>query len=181
MTTADPVAVPTIETSRLRLRGWRAEDAKAYERIMGHPDVMRALLRGPDSGGEAVRRLHRQWQEQGFGHWAVEERASRTLIGRLGLSHHSDWRPDPDNLEVGWTLDPALWRRGLATEGGTAALTYGFEALGAARIISITLPENRASRGVMEKLGLTLRGSARWRGAEHVWYAIERDAWLELC
>jgi RimJ/RimL family protein N-acetyltransferase len=174
-----PSPVPTIETQRLRLRGWRPQDAEPYERIMGHPEVVRALVRAPEPGAEAIARLDRQWQEQGFGHWAVEDRASGWLIGRIGLAHHLDWTTDPDNVEVGWTLDPAVWRRGLATEGGAAALGYGFEELGLGLIISITLPTNRASRGVMEKLGLSPRGTARWRGAEHVWYAIEREAWLE--
>jgi RimJ/RimL family protein N-acetyltransferase len=171
--------VPTLETTRLRLRGWSARDAASYERIMGHPRVTSALGRRPEPGAAAVSRLARQWREQGFGHWAVEERASGALIGRIGLAHHPDWTPDPDNVEVGWTLDPEVWGRGLATEGGGAALADGFGRLGLERIISITLPENRASRRVMEKLGLTLRGSARWRGAEHVWYAVERSTWRD--
>ena len=54
---------------------------------------------------------------------------------------------------MGWLLDPAVWGRGLATEGGAAAVRYGFEELDAARLVSICTPENTASRRVMEKLG----------------------------
>ena len=57
------------------------------------------------------------------------------------------------------------------------SVRYGFEGLGLARIISITLPENAASRRVMEKAGLTYRGETRWRGHDVIWYAIDRDAW----
>jgi RimJ/RimL family protein N-acetyltransferase len=42
------------------------------------------------------------------------------------------------------------------------------------RIISITRPTNLASRRVMEKLGLTYRGEAFWRGFDQIWYGIER-------
>ena len=70
-----------------------------------------------------------------------------------------------------------IWGRGLATEGGAASIRYGFEVLGFDRIISITDPDNAASRRVMEKLGLTHRGQRFWRDGKHVWDAIERDRW----
>jgi RimJ/RimL family protein N-acetyltransferase len=172
-------AVPSFETERLRLRGWKPEDVPALARVLDHPEVTRYLhLPGFESPGDTVERLCRHWAQRGFGHWAVEERASGELIGRLGLLHHRDWTLDPENVEVGWVLARAAWGRGLATEGGRAALRYGFERLGVPRIISIADPANRASRRVMEKLGLTLGGAARWRGVDVVWYSIERPAWM---
>ena len=78
---------------------------------------------------------------------------------------------------MGWRLDRAYWNRGLATEGARASLRYGFRGLGLGRIISITLPQNAASRRVMEKAGLTLRGETRWRGLDVVWYAADRREW----
>ena len=79
--------------------------------------------------------------------------------------------------EVGWRLDRAYWNHGLATEGARASLGYGFRGLGLEGVISFTVPENVASRRVMEKCGLTFRGRTRWRGLEHVWYAIDRREW----
>jgi RimJ/RimL family protein N-acetyltransferase len=43
------------------------------------------------------------------------------------------------------------------------------------RLISITLPYNHRSRAVMERLGMTYRGGAVWRGYEQVWYALDRE------
>ena len=57
------------------------------------------------------------------------------------------------------------------------SLRYGFEEMDLAGIISITLPENAASRRVMEKAGLTLRGETSWKGHEVVWYAVDREEW----
>ncbi len=42
------------------------------------------------------------------------------------------------------------------------------------RLISITVPGNTRSRAVMERLGLTLRGTALWKNLDVVWYAIDR-------
>ena len=43
-----------------------------------------------------------------------------------------------------------------------------------ALLISITVPANARSRAVMERLGLTYRGIAQWRGLDVVWYAVDR-------
>lgn len=172
---------PTLSTARLVLRPWREGDLDRYAAIFADPAVTRFLGDGkPLSRAECAERiayLTRHWRDHGFGHWAVEERSTGTLVGRIGLLHHRDWREDPDNVEVGWSLARAYWGRGLATEGALASLRYGFEELELARIISITAPANKASRRVMEKVGLRLAGEAFWRNSKVVWYAIERASW----
>ena len=105
--------------------------------------------------------------------WAVEHRATGAFAGFVGLLHVENW-PEGGATEVGWRLKRSFWGRGLATEGARASLRYGFEVLDLERIISITLPENAASRRVMEKAGMTLRGETRWKGREVVWYDAER-------
>ena len=168
-----------IETERLLLRQWREGDLEAYARICADTKVMRYLpaTLSREKSLEQMAGFVRHWEEQGFGLWAVEERASGKFIGFVGLMRHDDWREGEHRTEVGWRLGRAHWGRGLATEGALASVRYGFEGLGLARIISITLPENAASRGVMEKAGLTYRGETRWRGHDVVWYAIDRDTW----
>jgi RimJ/RimL family protein N-acetyltransferase len=93
-------------------------------------------------------------------------------IGQIGLNHLAYW-PGPEKTEVGWELHRRWWGRGLATEGGRAALRFGFEERGLRRIISTAVSDNHASRRVMEKLGLTYRGTHVIAGAEIVWYAID--------
>jgi RimJ/RimL family protein N-acetyltransferase len=67
--------------------------------------------------------------------------------------------------------------QGLATEGGRAALRYGFEVVGLERIISVTRADNAASRRVMDKCGLVFQQEITHRGALVVWYAIDRAGW----
>jgi RimJ/RimL family protein N-acetyltransferase len=172
---------PVLVTRRLVLRPWREDDLDRYAQIFGDPEVTRYLGDGAPltraQSEERIAYLVSHWREHGFGHWAVEDRATESLIGRIGLLHHPDWREDPDNVEVGWTLARAFWGRGLATEGALASLRYGFETLDLDRIISITSPTNRASRRVMEKVGLTLTGQSFWRNERVVWYEIDRSSW----
>ena len=154
-------AVPELETRRLRLRAWREDDLEPLARLNADPRVMHHMARGPMSSEETRKQLSRfvgHWEEHGFGLWAIEDRKTGAFLGRAGLSYHVVW---PDDPEVGWFLDPAAWGRGLATEAGAASVRFGFETLKTDRLVSICLPENKASRRVMEKLGfafLTTRG-----------------------
>ena len=83
------------------------------------------------------------------------------LIGHIGLEHMDDW-PLEDKVEVGWVLHPYYWGRGLATEGGRASVRFGLDKIGLGRIISTTFSDHIASRRVMEKCGLTYRGTLFW-------------------
>jgi ribosomal-protein-alanine N-acetyltransferase len=107
----------------------------------------------------------------------VEEKTSGAFIGFVGLRYNEEWSEGEHKTEVGWRLDRAWWNRGLATEGALASLGYGFEVLELERIISFTVPENAASRRVMEKCDLVQQGETRWKGLDHVWYALDRRYW----
>jgi RimJ/RimL family protein N-acetyltransferase len=173
--------VPGILTRRLRLRGWREGDVELMTAIYAEPEVVR-YLRPLDLDGtrQQLSRFVDHWKEHGFGLWAVEDRASGRLIGRIGLVHHDDWTETSYDAEVGWTLERATWSRGLATEGGAAALRFGFETKGMERIISIAHRENVASQRVMEKLGLKREGATNWRDQPVVWFTISREDWRRL-
>jgi RimJ/RimL family protein N-acetyltransferase len=170
-----------IETEKLLLRRWLEEDLEPYARLCADPEVMRFIGNGStlnrEQSGEQVSRFVRHWDERGFGLWALEEKESGAFIGFAGLSYQEDWPEGEHKTEVGWRLDRAFWGRGLATEAAKASVTYGLEALGLERIISIIQPGNTASRRVAEKAGLTPRGETRWRNSEVVWYAIDRRQW----
>jgi ribosomal-protein-alanine N-acetyltransferase len=170
--------IPLIETPQLLLRDWWYEDIAPLAAIYADPEVERQLVpMSRDATEEQVAYLLAHWEVEGFGLWAVEHRETGRFIGRIGLIRHTDFTQEPDPVEVGWTLERAVWGQGLATEGAMASLRFGFDTLGCDRIISITRPTNTASRRVMEKCGLTYQGATFWREIDHVWYAIDRDRW----
>jgi RimJ/RimL family protein N-acetyltransferase len=172
-------AVPEIETERLLLRGWLEEDLDALERVVGHPLVRRVLRRRQATKDRiriGIQKMQRHWELHGFGPWAAVEKDSGRLIGHIGLERLDDW-PLDHKVEVGWVLHPYYWGRGLATEGGRASVQFGLKKAGLDRIISTTFPGHLASRRVMEKCGLSYRGTLFWeeRGLEVVWYEIGRE------
>jgi len=167
-----------LETEHLILRPWRAEDGLELERLFGDPAVRGGRSFPPERIARFAEASLRQWQVNGFGPWAVIEKASGCWIGRLGLDELDEW-PEGDRIEVGFELHQAWWGRGLATEGARAALRFGFEEHGLERIISVTAASHAAARRVMEKLGLRYQGTRTWMNPDVpvVWYAIDRAAW----
>jgi RimJ/RimL family protein N-acetyltransferase len=168
------LSLPELETERLRLRQFCDEDLDAYARITADAETMRYLARGaPFDRGDALRSLgyiRSHWQIRGHGPWAVEEKASGALIGRIGLLRPDGW----PGLEVVWLVARDRWGEGLATEGGRAALGHAFAVLREPRAISLIAPENAASIRVAEKLGMRFEEKRQIAGKTAALYAIRR-------
>ena len=158
------------------MRQWRADDLDALTEIYAQPEYLAHMPALDRTGTEKqIERFSRMWREDGVCQWAAVDLRTDRLIGRIGLLRHHDWPLAPDPIEVGWTLHRDYWGQGLATEGGRAAMECWRELLlDDAQLISITVPANARSRAVMERLGLTYRGTAQWRRLDVVWYAVDR-------
>jgi RimJ/RimL family protein N-acetyltransferase len=169
-----------IETDRLLLRQWRDGDWIGLRRTYGDAEVMEwigATASDLASTAAAVGRMSMHWRLLRYGMFAVEERSSAEIVGRVGLMQHPDWPIDGPKVEVGWTLQRSVWGQGYATEAAMASLELGFRRLGLPQIFSMTRPDNVRSRAVMERCGLTLRGEVDFHGWNQVYYAIDEENW----
>jgi RimJ/RimL family protein N-acetyltransferase len=167
----------TLKTERLTLRLFRACDLDAYAAMTSDPEVMRHIGEGrPLSRVDAWRNLALMlghWQLRGYGLWAVEERSTGEMVGRIGCWNPEGW----PGFEVGWMLRRAWWGRGYATEGARAALAYAFSELSQPEVISLIRPENAPSIGVARRLGERLDGSTEVLGREALVYRLRREEW----
>jgi RimJ/RimL family protein N-acetyltransferase len=167
----------TLETERLILRMFREDDLEQYAGICSDPEVVRYLGEGQtlDRAGawRQMAMILGHWKLRGFGLWAVEERGSGKLVGRIGFFEPEGW---PD-FEVGWVLGREHWGKGYATEGARRALAYAFEEMGRDHVISLIRPENGGSIRVAERLGERLEGRMELYGHEVLVYGIDRATW----
>jgi len=140
----------------LRLRRWRPENLEPFAALNADPEVMEHFpsVLSPEETAAGVDRIEKHFETHGFGWWAVEVPSQAPFIGFIGLAVPAFEVSFTPCVEIGWRLARPWWGRGLATEGAQAALAYGFEHLKLPEIVSFTVPGNRSSRRVMEKLGM---------------------------
>lgn len=137
------------------LRNWRDSDRAPFAALNADPEVMR--FSGPPMSRAAVD----AWVDaqadriecDGWGLWAVEVRSTGEFVGFVGLSRPRFTAAFTPCVEVGCQLVRRAWGHGYATEGGWAALAYGFGILRLGEIVSFTVETSGRSRAVMERLG----------------------------
>ena len=145
-----------FETSRLKLRQWRAADREPFAALNADPRVMEFFpaLQGYAASLASIDSWQEQFASQGWSNWAAELKASGEFIGFIGLSVPRRQLPCSPCVEIGWRLAHAHWGQGLATEAAKGTLAVGFERLRLSEIVSFTAIGNLRSRAVMERIGM---------------------------
>jgi len=146
-----------LRTPRLLLREWRDEDTEPLAKLSSDPAVMEFLLPFRDRAASDawIARMRRHNDEHGFAYWVVERAGEAGFVGTLGLSEvRSAGFPFGPAIEIGWRLAQDHWGRGYATEAARAVIDDGFGRLGLDEIVAFTVPANRRSSGVMERLSM---------------------------
>jgi len=99
--------------------------------------------------------IDQQFEERGFGLWAVEVPGRSPFIGYVGLSVPKFAAHFMPAVEIGWRLDRPFWGCGYATEAAFAVLADGFERVRLHEIVSFTSPLNLPSIRVMKRIGMS--------------------------
>ncbi len=145
--------IPRLETERLILRE-HSESDFAHERDFFATDASR-FVGGPLPAHRAWRALAMMvghWAFRGYGFWALEDKATGTYQGRVGLWFPEGWA----EREIAWTLMPHAEGKGYATEAALAARAHAYDVLGWDTAISQIDPKNEPSRAVARRLGASL-------------------------
>jgi ribosomal-protein-alanine N-acetyltransferase len=144
---------PPLETERLILRDFEADDLEALFRIQNDLAAMPLAFFASDI--DQCRNYHETHAKQrgivGFAPWVAVLKATAEIVGWGGLQIDPF---DPGwGIEVGYFFHPAHRRQGLASELVQASLAHGFEDLTMDEIGAFARPANVPSIGVLEKAG----------------------------
>ncbi len=166
---------PTLETERLRLRPFLAEDAPAVQRLGSAREIVDGLISIPRpysldaakawiAGQVCSFRIGRSF------HFAIERRESAGLIGAIELS---DIDSEHAQAELRFWVGVRWWGRGYATEAAREIIRFAFESLSLNRIYTHYVARSPLAARLSRKLGMKkeglLRGRARrWNGFEDV-------------
>ena len=174
-----------VETPRLRLREFVEDDWPAVLAYQSDPRYLTYYPWAERTETEVRAFVNRFLAWQGAQprlkfQLAVTLRDGGSLIGNCGIR-----LPEAGALAaaLGYELAPQHWGHGYATEAARAMVDFGFETLGLHRIWGECVPENAASRRVMEKLGMKREARMRqtqWfkgRWWDTLVYAVLEDEW----
>ena len=154
-----------LETPRLYLRRFVAEDAQLLFDLDSDPEVMRFISKGQPTSMSRIENviipkfLNYYAQSPPRGFWAAHERSGDEFIGWFHL------RPDiyeAEEIELGYRLKRSAWGRGFATEVSRALVEQAFREWHYEKVSARTLEVNMASRRVMEKAGLQFEREFLW-------------------
>ena len=157
-----------LETKRLIVRSWTPDDGEDAFAIYGDPEVTRYLAGSiyqesiEQTQAWLARLIAKEAGMAPFGFWPVEERSTGRVIGHALLQYAKI--NGEDRVELGYGFARACWGHGYATELALALLRYGFDTLELTEIYGVVIPENTASRRVLEKIGMRNLGIGDYNG-----------------
>lgn len=140
----------------LIMRSLQLLDSDILTEIWSDPKVTQFLpSRGaaipPDKVKKSLQSFVEHWEERGYGIWAIINKDSDKMIGYCGLRYLDKL----EEVELLYGLAKAYWGRQIITKAASASISFGFEVAKPETIIAMVLPENHASKRVIEKLGFS--------------------------
>lgn len=167
-----------IETKRLILREMSQIDFEALCKILQDENVMYAY-EGAFNKAEVQEWLDKQienYNEYGFGLWAVVLKETETMIGQCGLTMQN--YNGGKVLEIGYHLQQAYWHHGYASEAAIACKNYAFDKLNVEEVYSIIRDTNIPSQNVAKRNGMTCvdKFVKHYRGVDmpHFLFSVKR-------
>jgi RimJ/RimL family protein N-acetyltransferase len=175
---SDPIT--TLATPRLLAAAVAPSHFADLSRLLTDPLVTKTLASaGKPLAEEEIQKLVDEqvehWQQHGFGFWVFHRRDDGQFIGRGGLKIYQI--DGNEVIGLAYAIVSDHWNQGFATEIARASLEVGFRQLDFPEICTWTLPINRASQRVMEKLGFRYERDFEFAGLEHRFYRLVREEW----
>jgi len=166
-----------LKSPRLGFSRWFENDLPLATELWGDQEVTR-YLGGPFSAEQIQKKLAQEisWMAaHGIQYWPIFVLESGQFVGCCGIR---PYKLDQKIYELGFHLCPGCWGKGLATEAAQAAISYGFQTLGASALFAGHHPENKISPKVLAKLGFRYTHDEIYPppGELHPSYLLDRPA-----
>jgi len=158
----------------IEIRAIEDRDTAGMDKLLNDPYVAEWLggARSVKAVADAVSSGIEAWAEFGYGTLVAVDNTSNLLVGRAGV------RPDllngVEEFELFYAVLPEFFGRNIATVLSYRALKGFFSASQNPSVISYTLPANKGSIRVMEKLGFVYEQNFVHANLDHVCFRLQR-------
>ncbi|MEL6462729.1 MAG: GNAT family N-acetyltransferase [Cyanobacteria bacterium J06621_15] len=165
-----------LQLDKFTMEPLQLSDLDSLTTIWSDPEVTKFLpSRGLPIPREKVEKaltsFVEHWQKRDYGIWKIVEDAADKMIGYCGLRYLEEL----NEVELLYGLDKAYWGSGIATKAAKASVKYGFEVANLNRIIALALPDNQASKKVIEKTGFKYEKQIHIFNLDGLYYSLERE------
>jgi ribosomal-protein-alanine N-acetyltransferase len=165
-----------LETRRLLLREMTDADADHLLLLNQNPNVTHYIMgESPLTTREQALAVLRErvfpQYAHGLGRWACIEKSTGDYIGWCGIKH----MPEDGEYDVGYRLFEEHWGQGYATEAAGAVCDFARKHLQGKRVVGKAMRENRASRRVLEKIGMVFEGEVDSEGCRLAVYVLAAE------
>ncbi len=147
-----------FQTPRLILRQFTEEDAPLILRLNSDPEIVKYIhepvLETEEQARKILIDIILPQYKNNLGRWAIHTKDNMEFIGWCGLKY----RPELDEIDLGYRLIQKAWGKGFATESAQYSLDHGFKILHLPLITGRAHIENMASIKVLEKIGMDFMG-----------------------
>jgi ribosomal-protein-alanine N-acetyltransferase len=160
----------TLNTERLDIGPWSAEDSSPGLTIFGTEEVTRWLTPAmePVHDEAGMRDAFERWAKEDseadppVGHWAVRRHEDGVLLGSITLRRMP---PSQEDLELAWQFAPGHWGKGYATEAARSVAAWAFEDA-AHELFAVMRPANDRAEKLARRLGM------QWVGETDKYYGL---------
>jgi ribosomal-protein-alanine N-acetyltransferase len=147
-----------LQTPRLILRQFTEADAPFILSLNSDPEIVKYVheptLKTTEQAQKILTDIILPQYQNNLGRWAILTKHNMDFIGWCGLK----FRPELDEIDLGYRLMQKAWGHGYATEAAKASLLHGFTELNLKLITGRAHIENQASIKVLEKIGMNFIG-----------------------
>jgi len=150
-----------FETERLIVHQYTVADADKMFLLNGDEEVMRHIrktMNKEDSDKFLQQNIEFYIANPKLGRWAVEDKATGNFIGSFALIP-LPFEDEKDKLQIGYSLLPAVWGKGYATELTMTGRDYFFQHHPLDELHGITTLTNVPSQNVLLKCGFVMNGT----------------------
>lgn len=175
-----------LTSDRCRLRYISRGDIPHIYAAAQYPGFTDGMMWEPPEAEEDLIPFHesneKAWAEDSAYTFSIEHEQSGDFIGRISIRKQAE----PQLWDLGFWTHPRHQEQGYMSEAVGRLLAFGFQQIGAQRIIATCAKWNKASRRVMEKNGMKfIRHTANEYEKNGQWIstdllAITRSEWQQL-
>lgn len=160
-----------LHTERLHLRELSQEDAAFFLELVNTRGWLnnigdRKVYTLHDASNYIKNRVMRSYETNQFGMWGMELKSTGEVIGMCGLVK----RPELDEVDIGFALLPAYYRKGYTLEAAKAVMNYAKIDLKLPKVVAICNTDNQASLALLQQLGLSIQKKINMEGQKTVYY-----------